>query len=128
MKQILFLLTVLFLTNCQNKTFNGNPENKNMTVVNTSASLKPSQIRITKNELGKDWAFTVESGILECVGENGLGELLFINDSKTYAVNGVAISSKKYLPIEDIWAENPSISGTKKSLSKIIELGLKLCK
>jgi hypothetical protein len=90
----------------------------------------PPQIdgKITKQELGADWAFTVDEGILACDGKNGVGAITFTANNKTYAVNGSAKQTNKYEPIDSIWAEDPSIKGAKKNIGTIIQRGLKLCK
>lgn len=84
--------------------------------------------KITKQELGTAWAFTVDEGVLACDGKNGVGAVTFTSGGKTYAVNGAAKQTKKYEPIDSIWADDPSIKGAKKNIGSIIERGLKLCK
>jgi hypothetical protein len=80
--------------------------------------------RISKQELGKDYPFTVSEGDLSC--RNNL--VLFTANGETYAVNGTARSSRRYKPIDEIWAEHESIKGAKIDLSKVIEMGLELCR
>jgi hypothetical protein len=85
----------------------------------------PSHIkRISKQEMGKDYPFTVSEGDLTC--RNNL--VLFTANGETYAVNGSARSSRRYKPIDEIWAEHESIKGAKIDLSKVIEMGLELCR
>ena len=42
--------------------------------------------------------------------------MVFTTNGVSYAVNGVAKGTKKYEAIEEVWAENPSIPGTKKNI------------
>ena len=53
---------------------------------------------------------------------------MFTTKGSSYAVNGVAKATNKYRPIEEVWAENPSLPGTKKNIGPIINRGLKLCR
>jgi hypothetical protein len=80
--------------------------------------------RISKQELGKDYPFTVSEGELTC--RNSL--VLFTADGQTYAVNGTARTSKRFKPIDEIWAEDPTIKGAKIDTGKVIEIGLELCR
>ena len=90
--------------------------------------LSPNETKISKQEFGNDWPFTVDEGILACKGSGGVGEVVFTANGASYAVNGVAKGTKKYRPIEEVWAENPTVPGTKKNIGPIIERGLKLCR
>jgi hypothetical protein len=90
--------------------------------------LSPNETKISKQEFGSDWPFTVDEGILACKGSRGVAEVVFTANGLSYAVNGTAKGAKKYRPVEEVWAENPSLPGTKKNLSSIIDRGLKLCR
>lgn len=90
----------------------------------TSTSLPQNEILITKEAYGDEWPFTVEQGILSC--EN-VSEVVLTVDGVSFAINGTAKSTKKYQPVEKIWADNPAIPGTKKSVGDIIKSGLALC-
>lgn len=103
--------------NSANKTLQPSPSES------IAPTLTKSQAKVTKSEFGDKWAFTVDEGILECEDQ----KVLFKSDGKIYAVNGTAKSFKKYLPIDEIWADDPKISGAKQNLGSIIESGLKLC-
>jgi hypothetical protein len=92
-----------------------------------SSTRSPSEVKITKQEFGTKWPLTVDEGVLACKGRGGVGEVVFTTNGKTYAVNGIAKGTKKYIPIDEIWANNPSVSGLKKDIGPIIERGLKLC-
>jgi hypothetical protein len=94
----------------------------------TPASAPEIEGKITKQELGKDWAFTVDDGVLACDGKNGVGAVTFTSGGKTYALNGAAKAGNKYEPVDSIWAEDPSIKGAKINIGSIIQRGLKLCK
>ena len=90
--------------------------------------LSPNEAKISRQEFGTDWPFTVDEGLLTCKGSGGVGEVVFTAKGASYAVNGVAKGTKRYRPIEDVWAENPSLPGTKKNIGPIIERGLRLCR
>ncbi|AZS37523.1 hypothetical protein CVS47_02160 [Microbacterium lemovicicum] len=45
----------------------------------------------------------------------------------TYAVNGTAMELTDLPKIDEIWADNPAISGSKISIEPIISAGLALC-
>ena len=106
---------------------NSNSQAQSSESSKTEKSLSPSEVKITKQEFGAKWPLTVDEGILACKGRGGVGEVIFMANGKTYAVNGTAKSAKKYIPIDEIWADNPSVSGLKKDIGPIIERGLKLC-
>lgn len=86
--------------------------------------LASNELRISRDDFGDDWPFTVDEGILACVG---VSEVVFKAGGKTYAVNGMAVGTGKYAEVEEIWADNPSIPGTKKNIGPIIDRGLELC-
>ena len=50
-------------------------------------------ITITKKAYGKNWPFTVSSGVLECRRAH---DIVLVNKGKVYALNGNASGSKKY--------------------------------
>src|SRR5919205_2500571 len=66
--------------------------------------ISPNEAKINKQEFGKDWPFTVDEGILACKGSGGASEVIFMANGATYAVNGVAKATKKYRPIDEVWA------------------------
>lgn len=80
--------------------------------------------RISKQEMGEDYPFTVSEGELTCRNKT----VLFTADGETYAVNSTARSSRRYKPIDEIWAEDPNDEGAKIDLDKVIEMGLELCR
>lgn len=128
---IVLTLWLLFGLACKNASSVSSqpPANNAQDIANpkTEPPLSPSEMKITKQEYGEAWAFTIDAGILSCKGSNGYGEVLFTANGKSYAVNGTAKGTKKYLPIDGIWAEDPEISGAKKNIDIFIEKGLKLC-
>ncbi|MFB2832981.1 DUF2511 domain-containing protein [Floridanema evergladense] len=80
---------------------------------------------IERSQYGDNWPFTVEAGVLSCTERE---EVVFASGRTIYALNGAAINSGKYVKIEEIWADNPAIPGTKKSIRDILNKGLELCK
>ena len=73
--------------------------------------LAPNQVKVTKAELGEDWPFTVDEGVITGDGSGGVGVVTFTAGDVTYAVNGTAVGTHKYAPIDAIWADNPSVPG-----------------
>lgn len=89
--------------------------------------LASNQLRVSKQEFGNEWPFTVDEGILACYGSGGVGEVVFTANGINYAVNGIASSKGNYRPKEEVWEDNPSLPGTKKSVGTMISRGLELC-
>ena len=89
-------------------------------------SQKESGQKLTKADFEDRWPLTVDEGIIDCVNQ----AVIFKTNSKTYAVNGTATNSKKYLDIIEIWGvdtayHDPNI---RMDISPLIDVGLKLCK
>ena len=91
-------------------------------------ALSPSEAEVSREEFGAKWPLTVDRGVLSCNGSNGTGQVFFTAGGKIYAVNGLARGTKKYPPVDEIWADNPAGPGPKKDIGPIIERGLKLCR
>jgi hypothetical protein len=81
---------------------------------------------VTKADYGEKWPFTVDSGLLRCIGPRQ--EIIFVANGETYALNGTAKSNPKYADIRPIWRDDPSIQGVKISVQPLIFAGLDLCK
>lgn len=137
---LIFSLWFLLVLGCANLTEEKISNEKGKSKVETKVTPKTESTdediegKITRKEFGDDWAFTVDEGILSCKGENGIGEVTFTSGGKTYAINGAAKSNKEYLPIEDIWLDDPQwadkteMKGVKKNIGLFIDKGLELCK
>jgi hypothetical protein len=97
-------------------------------------SLAPNEVRITRQDFGEDWPFTVDEGILafRATGELSTGEqvgaVTFTVNGKTYGVNGIAMGHKQYADITAIWAPHPTIKGARKNIGPVIDRGLRLRK
>jgi hypothetical protein len=81
---------------------------------------------ISKEQLGEDWPLTVESGVLKCIEDNGVPLATIEVNGVEYQLNGAA-KSRGYEDIDIIWSNNPSIPGTRLSLSPLISKALELC-
>jgi hypothetical protein len=121
LKSFLIVSSLLFVCSSPQQSTSGGSSS-------SQPQIAPNEIRIARQDFGNAWPFTVEEGVLSCKGKGGVGEVVLTANGTTYALNGVAKGTKKYRPIDDIWAENPSLAGTKKDIGPIIERGLKLCK
>jgi hypothetical protein len=129
-----FTLWLVFVLGCgagrlpPQRSENGNSQTRAAESSKTEPALSPSEEKITKQEFGDKWPFTVGEGVLSCRGANGTGQVLFTANSKTYAVNGLARGTKMYASADEIWADNPFGPGPKKDIGPVIERGLKLCR
>ena len=100
----------------------GEPAGVNVT------SDKYGGVRITRDEYGEKWPFTVDEGILNC--EIASAVVLRVGGT-TYGVNG--LGANRYGPIDPIWrdhpsaAEDPRFKGRKVNMGPIIDRGLLLC-
>jgi len=79
--------------------------------------------KVTAEEFGKSWPFTVESGEVACVKGRAA---IFRSNGEEYQLNGIA-RSLGYKSIDPIWKDNPEIPGTKKSTGEMIRLALDQC-
>lgn len=82
---------------------------------------------IFKEDYGESWPFTVETVIVRCVRTpSGSSTAIVVEaDGVKYGVNGPALSF--YPSFDPIWRDDPSVPGTKISISSIIKLGFSLC-
>jgi hypothetical protein len=82
---------------------------------------------VTRADLGQTWPLTVNMGRLDCIGENGVGAVIFYGpDGTEYALNGTAKSQLPHVQgIDPIWAD--AGGGLKKDIGPLIERGLALC-
>lgn len=78
---------------------------------------------ISREMLGDEWPFTVDSGVVACDGDG----VTFTADGITYAVNGTARGRGMGIDVQAIWADDPSPPGLKKDISPVINRGLELC-
>ena len=92
---------------------------------------------ISADEYGKEWPFTVTSGLLRCVDP---GAVTFAANGKAYGVNGLAVSDPRNEDLREIWKDDtesevaqywlkkgrPDLI-SKISIGPIISRGLKLC-
>ena len=113
MKNIYFLIAALFI----------------------STNVIAGEKEVTKDNLGKEWPLTVNSGTIRCEQIPGVryGQLVtFTTKKTTYALNGTAKGHSKkrgwVKEIDPIWKENPEIPGTKIYIGTLIDIGLELCK
>lgn len=74
--------------------------------------------RVTKEQYGSYWPFTVEAGFVYSDGD----QAIFETKEKKYIMNGVASMHNR---IDLIWADNQSIPGTKINIGSFIALALK---
>ncbi len=85
-------------------------------------SLAANEVRISRDDYGDAWPFTVEEGVLACVDLKHT----FTADGTTYALNGMAIQAG-YPEIDEIWLDDPAIPGAKVSISPFNSLASELC-
>jgi hypothetical protein len=90
----------------------------------------PSRQFLCDVDFGADWPLTVPDGFVYC--EVGFGGPLYpvtfeAPDGTTYAVNGTAMDVTDLPKIDEIWADNPAVNGSKISIEPIVSAGLALC-
>lgn len=119
---VLLAAITLFVSSCSEESATSKP----VTVENAGKRQPPANI--TKAQFGDKWLFKIDEGLLECRGDNSIGEVVLTANGKTYAINGVAKQSGKYAPTEEILIDNSKASAMKNDLSPFINEGLKMCK
>jgi hypothetical protein len=87
------------------------------------AACEPEGLRVSSSDYGDDWPFTFSSGYLDCERQAAVVN----SDGKTYGLNGVAKASGRYLPLEDVWRNNPNIPGLKVNIGPMIQRALTQC-
>jgi len=80
---------------------------------------------VTVEEFGEDWPFTVSDGYVYSLNKGFVK--IFEHNGAKYALTGFAKqygkkNNKRYKDFELIWRDNPSIPGTKISISTMIKL------
>jgi hypothetical protein len=81
---------------------------------------------VSRATMGDDWPLTTE-GRLQCVEAKQI--ILVVPGDKTYAINGSAKGSRKWADVAPIWAEDTELGyGLKKTVGRLIQKGLPLCK
>jgi hypothetical protein len=88
------------------------------------SSCGQSGLEVKREDYGKDWPFSVEKGVVDCVDGSAA---IFKVGNKSYSLNGTA-EGRGYAPIDPIWLDNPELSGLKINISPMIDLALKQCK
>jgi hypothetical protein len=78
---------------------------------------------VIASEFGDSWPFTVSKGVILNIGY----AVVFRYGNLEYGLNGVS-TSRGYEKLEEIWADNPTIPGTKISIGSMINIGLNLNK
>jgi hypothetical protein len=81
---------------------------------------------VSREDYGEKWPLTVKSGVLACSGS----AVTFKANGVIYALNGTALTQKKWVNIAQIQADDPSSPPGikwKKSVDPLIKDGLKLC-
>lgn len=91
----------------------------------TTPEKKETGKKITRQEWGASWPFTVDEVYLDC---DGFSVTVKANGT-TYAVNGRAKDQGMGSDLASIWAVDTSYhdSSIKKDIGSIIDAGLKIC-
>ena len=84
-----------------------------------------TNMKISRADLGDEWPFTVDSGVIAC--NHPSSAVVFFTNEKIYAVNGVAKGEKRYADVREILRDHPSVAGSKVDIGPILDRGLKLC-
>src|SRR6266511_3593490 len=115
---------ILFIT-----SGNESPSDTGTPASHSGAPEAPGQspLIVERTAFGDAWPFTVERGVISCVGA---GEVLFAANGNVYAVNGLARTNraqKGYRDVAEIWRRHPTVPGAKVNIGPIIDRGLALC-
>jgi Txe/YoeB family toxin of Txe-Axe toxin-antitoxin module len=78
---------------------------------------------VLKDEFGESWPFIVDKGLIL----NKNNAVIFRYENTEYGLNGFSLN-RGYEEVENIWADNPAIPGTKISIGQMIDIGLKINK
>ena len=82
---------------------------------------------IGRDDLGDEWPFVVDKGVVDCVGTR---EVVFRANGRTYALNGTAMTQatrRGYANDIAILRRNPRHPASFMSTHAVIELGLQEC-
>lgn len=82
---------------------------------------------LTAETVDFPWPFTVDGGSVEC--RDGF-EIVFVSDGNAYPLNGAATNNaaeRGYLPLQQIWADDPAVPGARVSITPMLNLGLAEC-
>jgi len=97
----------------------------------SGSTREQSSVKVTQEEYGSKWPYTIPSGSLRCeralvAGYNKQYVTLSYAGS-TYGINGSAQSTGRFKPLAAIWRDNPQHPGSKVPDPGIIQRGLALC-
>jgi hypothetical protein len=134
---VIYLTNIL--SNCSNsRHISDSSVGEKPPEIATTQQINNNSEKITENEYGKDWPFSVPDGLLMCTGS---GAVTFTHNNKTYGVNGIARGYKENNDINEIWKLDSDSEIAKYdikqgrpdlipkiSIGGIIQRGLKLCK
>jgi hypothetical protein len=87
--------------------------------------LARNEMWVTAKTFQGEWPFTVPGGALGCNPESQA--VTFRVGEKIYALNGIAMEERRYLPLEAIWLKNREIPGTRINIGPMIDTGLRFC-
>ncbi|ERI50504.1 hypothetical protein N878_08570 [Pseudomonas sp. EGD-AK9] len=96
----------------------------------SSAAVAAKQDLISAEDFGAAWPFTFEEGYVACHAGNAV-TVMDAESGRMYPLNGAAKGKASALGLDDlepVWSDSPEISGTKVSVSQVIEKGLTLCR
>jgi hypothetical protein len=82
-------------------------------------------LRVERNDYGKRWPLTVDSGVLRCTDG---AVTLQTEDGKVYALNAPARRAELGRQVAEVWADDPEAPGSKKEIGLLVAAGLSLCR
>lgn len=82
--------------------------------------------RVTAEEFGQDWPFSVNEGSVNCEGNSAL---TFTSRGTVYALNGNATAYLKAADLAPIWLDDPKFPdlGVKKNVGPVFDLAELQC-
>lgn len=83
-------------------------------------------VNVSAAEFGKEWPFTVSSGMLICKDP---GAVYFAANGKIYPINGIARADRTSADVREIWKDDTEVNYPSKiNIGPVISRGLALCR
>jgi hypothetical protein len=115
---------MLYLTGCSDSP------STSSTAGGEVSDLPENTVKVTRQDFGDKWPFTVNEGELGCK-QTDIGQaLLFKTGGVSYAINGTALTKRMGVDIHEgnVWAADPKDGSLKKDISPIIDKAREACR
>lgn len=92
----------------------------------SSSNSVGSSVNTLARDLGENWPFTVNTGELKCVLDDGDQVALFVHNGTEYAINGFA-QDRDYADVQPILKDNPTFGVKVNVPLTVIRAALQTC-